>query len=416
MSLLSPVSGVPAHRLPSQFLAQPKNDLIDIDISRLVQTPPREPLVDAGDILAIYIEGVLGNENEPPPINLPERGSDLPPSIGYPIPVREDGKLPLPLVQPIQVRGLTLAQIENVIRRAYTVDNRILKPGSDSITVTLMKLRTYKVTVMREDGGFIRPNANQSGGLLTSEQTTRGFTLELPAYQNDVMTALARSGGLPGLRAKNEIKILRSTAMDRAKYDDFVRRWFAAEVSDPCLCRPPLPDDPAIVRIPLRLPPGQIPTFTEKDIILEDGDIILIEGREREVFYTGGLLGGGEFQLPRDYDLDVIGAMSIVGQGVGNPSNNNSRSNGNSGGFGGLGVSSVGGIPPGQLYILRKTPCNGQITIAVDLSRAINSPSARPLIQAGDILVLMYKPEEELLNFGLGTFFTFGIAELLRSN
>jgi hypothetical protein len=105
--------------------------------------------------------------------------------------------------------------------------------------------------------------------------------------------------------------------------------------------------------------------------------------------------------------------MSIVGQGVGNPSNNTTN---NSGRFGGLGVSSVGGIPPGQLYILRKTPCDGQITIAVDLNRAINNPSARPLVQSGDILVLMYKPEEELLNFGLGTFFTFGIAELLRSN
>jgi len=45
------------------------------------------------------------------------------------------------------------------------------------------------------------------------------------------------------------------------------------------------------VKIPLRLPPGAVPTFTEQDIILETGDTILIEGRGTEVFYTGGLLG-----------------------------------------------------------------------------------------------------------------------------
>ena len=75
----------------------------------------------------------------------------------------------------------------------------------------------------------------------------------------------------------------------------------------------------------------------------------------------------------------------------------------------------IGGATPNQLYILRKLPNNGQITIAVDLNRAINDPKSRPLVAAGDILILQYKPEEEALNFGLGTFFTFGIAEIIRS-
>jgi hypothetical protein len=32
------------------------------------------------------------------------------------------------------------------------------------------------------------------------------------------------------------------------------------------------------------------------------------------------------------------------------------------------------------------------------------------------MLILQYKPEEELLNFGLGTFFTYGIFQLLQNN
>ncbi len=73
-------------------------------------------------------------------------------------------------------------------------------------------------------------------------------------------------------------------------------------------------------------------------------------------------------------------------------------------------------VPPGMLYILRPTRCNGQIAIEIDLTEAINDPRKRPLVQAGDTLILQYKCEEELLNFGLATFFTFGIQQLFRNN
>ena len=410
-SLMSPISGVPAHRLPPQFHAKPKNALVPVDISRLRQPPPREYLVEGGDVLGIYIETVLGAADVPPPVHMPEQGSDLPPSIGFPIPVRENGNMALPLVPDIPVQGLTLTQIEGMIRRAYTVDQQILPAGKERIIVTLMRKRAVHVVVMRQDGGI------GDGG---TEQSTRGQTIELSAYQNDVLNALAETGGLPGLSAKNEVMILKAGRMDPLLRDQFVRDFYSRPITDSCLCRPPVPDDPAIIRIPLRLPPGVIPTFQPADIILDDGDIVYIEGRDREVFYTGGLLGGGEYPLPRDYDLDVIGAMAITGQGVA------SSAGGGRGGFGGGFGGGVGGgigggigggvgrVPPGQLYILRKTPCDGQITIAVDLTRAANSPAARPLIQPGDILILEHKPQEEVLNFSIATFFIYGIQDLFR--
>ena len=42
-------------------------------------------------------EGVLGEEGQLPPVNV-SASSTQPPSLGYPIPVRDDGTLPLPLV------------------------------------------------------------------------------------------------------------------------------------------------------------------------------------------------------------------------------------------------------------------------------------------------------------------------------
>jgi len=122
------------------------------------------------------------------------------------------------------------------------------------------------------------------------------------------------------------------------------------------------------------------------------------------------LLPGGEHQLTLEYALDLLGAMAIVGAGIGQ--------GGQSGVGGGvaLGSGSVGGVPPGRLFILRKTPCEGQVVIDVDLTKAINDPRQRPLVQAGDILLLQYKCEEEILNFGLGTFFTYGLQQILQGN
>ncbi len=416
-SILSPISGVPAHRLPRELMTEPKNNLEPVDISRLRQQPPADYLVDAGDTLGIYVEGILGNKEEPPPVSIPQDG-DTPPAIGYPIPVRQDGTLSLPLVPPILVRGLTLTQIEKLVRDAYTVDQDLLPDENNQIIVTMMRKRTYQVIVVREDG--INTSARQGrgqGGGVEFLQNGRGEVIDLEAYKNDVLHALAETGGLPGLDAKNEVKILRSTPVEQAERDAFVESYFNQPHPNDCLCIPPIPEDPAIVRIPLRLQPGETPHFRPEDIILHDGDIVYIESRDREVFYTGGLLGGGEYQLPRDYDLDVIGAMAIAGAGVGDTNSRGGRGGGGLGGGGGGGiVQGLGGVPPGQLFILRKTPCGDQITISVDLNRAIKSPEARPLVQAGDILILRFKPEEEATNFAIGTFFTFGIRELLKND
>ena len=103
-----------------------------------------------------------------------------------------------------------------------------------------------------------------------------------------------------------------------------------------------------------------------------------------------------------DYDLDALGAMAMAGSGVSSPRG------------GGGGIAGLTGIAPGRLYILRKTPCKGQIAIEVDLAKAINDPRQRPIIQPGDTLVLQYKPCEEALNFGTAAFFTFGITQLFQ--
>ncbi len=422
-SLTTPISGIPANRVPPQFLTEPKNNYVPIDISRLSQQPPRQYLLDGGDILGVYIEGVLpfippDQPPEPPPVNFPDRDSTLPPSLGYPTAVQEDGTIALPLIRPINVRGMTVEQVREVIRNEYLRAQILQEEGGQVLTpiVSLIKERTYNIVVVRQDlGGRGIGNQSQYSQntfLRGADESASGDVVKLPAYQNDVLHAMIETGGLPGLNARNEVQILKVGRYEPAKRDAFVQEFYRRyyENPDPCGCPPPLPQDPTIVRIPLRLPPGILPNFRPEDVILEDGDIVLIESRDAEVFYTGGLLRGGEFPIPRDYDLDVLGAIAIAGGGIAGTSANQ----GGGGLFGGV-TNTISGVPPGRVYILRKTPCNGQINIEVDLAQAIASPRNRPLIQPGDTLIMRYKPEEELLNFGLATFFTYGLQEIFRS-
>lgn len=419
-ALTQPIDGVPAERLPPQFFAEEKNNLVPIDISLLAQEEPRQYILGPGDILGITVDRILpfsepGSVPDLPPVHFPDADSTLPPSTGFPITVLEDGTISLPLLRPIYVEGLTTDQARDKIREAY-IDSKILIEDEQrkvSPVVTIIKKRQVNVVVIRQDvsqGAFSMQAMmmGQTGrGVVGEDYSASGEVLKLDAYRNDILNALMETGGLPGVRAKNEVKVLRSSQADKMARMEFMRQYaqFIACHTDPCSCPPPMPEDPTILRIPLRLPPGVLPSIRPEDVILQDGDIVLIESRDTEFFYTGGLLPGGQWPIPRDYDLDALGAMAIAGAGV--------SSIQRTGGGGLIGSAQV--VPPGRLYILRKTPCKGQIAIEVDLAKAVNDPRMRPIVQPGDTLILQYKPCEEVINFGIGTFFTYGIQELLRN-
>lgn len=407
-SILSPIRGIPVRMLPPQFLWRPRTDMIDLELYRLTRKQPKEYELDAGDLLAIYIEGVTGEPDAIVPTHFPEKGSDLSPVTGYPFPIRDDGTISLPLIPAIKAKGLTLTKLEDLVRRKYTVETKILQPGRDRITIGIIKERTTRVVVVRQDQSIAQTNMQQQGNqqrvLQGLDQSGKGFVLDLKAYKNDLMNALAESGGLPGLTAKNEVKILRRAKADPMKREQFIRDFYAQHAADPCLCPPPLPEDPSTTVVPLRYYPEEMPDIREEDITLEEGDIVYIENREAEMFYTGGMLNGGQWPLPRDYDLDALGAMGVAGFGAGS----RGGTGGQTGAMGGVG--GLGGAAPSNLFIVRKTPCKQQITIKVDTLRAIEDPRENILIAPGDTLILRYKPREELVNFGIAAFFTYGIA------
>jgi protein involved in polysaccharide export with SLBB domain len=367
-AITNPVAeGIPVRRLPAEYLAKPKEEARTIPLTLLRQPQPDAYRVDAEDTLGIFIEGVLGKVGELPPLRLPEQGN-LPPAIGFPVVVTEEGKLPLRHIKPLLVKGMTIPEVRNAIIKAYTVDQKILatdpKTGEivAQVLVSLMRPRSIRVQVNRQDTGAI----SVGSGSVTNSKRGSGASVDLPAYENDVLTAINRTGGLPGLDAVNEILIQRNDP--RAGGD------------------PAAP--PQVIRIPLRMRDGEVVPFQPADVILKKGDVVFIEARDTEVYYTAGLLSPHQFVLPRDYDLRVVDAIAIAGGPVLNGGIQQNNLSGN------IITSGLGSPSPSRVTVLRRTKGNGQVPIIVDLNRALIDPRENIIMAPGDVLVMQETPGE----------------------
>ncbi len=372
-ALTNPVgTGIPASRVPPEFLAQPKEDLKTIPLTVLRQSPPDAYRLGPGDVLGVYIEGILGDKSQPLPVRFPEPGSpssNLPPSVGYPIPVREDGTVPLPLLdQPVPVQGLTLAEAEEAIRKAYLFPKKLLAEGREKrILVSLQRQRTVRVQVVRQDQGG---GTSIGSGLFITNRRNSGAAIDLPAYENDVLNALNRTGGLPGSEALDEVIVQREVKGAGTK----------------------------VTHIPLRTAHGEPPPVCPEDVILQNGDVVFVEGRVGEVFYTGGLLLPRQFILPRDYDLRVVEAVAL-GNG---PLINGAVTQNNLSGT--ITATGIGSPNPSRVTVLRRTKNNGVIPIIVNLNKALNDPRENIIVQAGDVVILQETPEEALTRYVINAF------------
>jgi protein involved in polysaccharide export with SLBB domain len=391
---------IPASEVLNKSCCQPDTEQ-QINFLTLRRSPPEEYVLGKGDTLGIYIQGITGDAEVPPPVNF---GTDKEgdPALGYPVPVRDDGYISLPLVAPIRVTGLTVSEAEAKIIRAYTQDKKILLEGNEKIIVTLMKRRTYNVLVIREDGNSSRGQQNLNRNAIYQDEgkISESFSIDLPAYENDILHALSESGGMPGERAKNEIVVLRGGQNSGQNMGAIVQAIGPNGGSQQAATL----ESANVVRIPIKGEAGSFPTLSEADITLEDGDVVFIEGRERDVFYTGGLLDGGRFPLPRDYDIDVLEAMAMAGGSI-----SGSAGSGTGGPFNGIGSI----LPATQVTILRKCGCE-QVAIDVDLRYAMADPCERVVIQPGDMIVLEYRKNELITNTVVSIFQFGGIFNLFR--
>jgi protein involved in polysaccharide export with SLBB domain len=419
-ALTNPVAvGLPARDVPPELLGESREGKHTVPLSLLRRPPSRFYRLAAGDVIGLWFEGIPllsagspapGQPAPVPPVNvsgrtLPPERIEPAPSLGLPFVVQEDGTVLLPLLAaPVSVRGLTLAEARARLLDAY-VAAQIIKRGTEKFVVTLVRQRATHVLVLRHDTSLNNLNTNLNNnfivtnvGTLNGESevvshspTGTGYLVDLPGDENDVLTALALSGGFPGTNAIDEVIVYRGLFRgdaDRA----LMMHQLEALGSDCNAVFPGAPGGP-VVRIPIRVHPGEEAVIRPEDVVLQNGDVVFVEAPAVRTFYTGGLLPPGEHVLPRDYDLPVLQAILRTRGPVDNGAFSQSNLSGN------IIARGIGDPSPSLLSVLRRCPDGGQLTIRVDLNRAMCDPRENILVQPGDVLVLQETPTEAVVRF-----------------
>ncbi len=385
---------IPASRLDPSIQGCSKESLAPLPFAALGQPRVDEHIIGAGDTLSIYVFGVYpANEEETPIVQrtqtvnqqyYPPNGSEVGSRTGLPVAVDSDGTIDLPLVGQINVADMTLNEAVDTILQNYR-DKNLLQKNRERVTVGLITPRVKRVIVLREDTPATPVTLVQPG---TNDEIHRGSgqIIDLPVYENDVLHALAATGGLPGTDAKSELWVIRNLPDADRTYlsSSQLELWTQSVMIDGV--------GPQVVRIPLKGCPGAPLPFSTNDITLEEGDVVFVP-RRNEHFVTGGLLPGARIPLPRDEDIDVLEAIALATGSVGGP-------------LGQDGSVLAGGSPgfmrePTRVLILRKLPDGRQLPIRVDLDRAMKDEKERILIQPDDVVMLQFKPASAGLNGAL---------------
>lgn len=391
---------IPADRLPPELKVCQKGCRVPVNLALLGQAPPRSYIIGPGDVLSVYVRGLIpASTDEATPliqgsmtlqqIYYPPSGNVSGPAAGVPMEVSDDGTIPLPAVGDMKVAGLTVQQAADKLVAAV-IENEIVKKDKEYVYINLIRPRVSRIIVVREE---VKADAPTQISRMTNLVAKRGSAqvIDLPAFENDVLHALTASGGMPGIDAMNEVWILRRAQLgDVAGTDAWNRANDGQCIEQIMEC---VPGGATAKRIPLFTQNGESPCFNQSDVMLEDGDVVYLRARERDVFYTGGLINGAEIPMPRDHDIDILEAISMANASVG--------------GQGGAGqiVTSGAGVgrilPPTRAVVLRKVSNGQQVAIRVDLERAVRDVKQRIIIQPGDFIMLYYKPGETFLNSAL---------------
>lgn len=389
---------IPADRLPCELRFCEKGCRVPVNLALLAQTPPRSYIIGPGDVLGIYVRGLIpANVDQDTPLiqstmtlqrdYYPPAGNVNGPAAGVPIQVSEEGTIPLPTIGDLDVAGLTVQQAADKLIAAI-VDKQIVLKGKEYVYVNLLRPRVHRVIVVREEAESDAPSLiPRTSSVLAKRGSAQ--VVDLPAFENDILHALTASGGMPGTDAMNEVWILRREQMgDVDSQEAWNRAADGGNLEQIMSCTPAAA---TARRIPLWTQNGETPSFCQEDVLLQDGDVVYLRPRDREVFYTGGLINGAEIPMPRDRDIDILEAVSIANASIGGP-----------GGQGGQVFRAGAGpgniLPPTRAVVLRRVPNGQQVAIRVDLEQAVRDPKQRIVIIPGDFIMLYYKPGEQLFN------------------
>ena len=205
--------------------------------------------LDSGDVVAVIIDHLLGDFSSTP-IHMPCGDTDgTLPANGHPMLVLPDGTLPLPVIDPLSVRGLTVTAARDKVATAY-LEQDILK-DKNQVLLTLLRKRTVSVNVIH--------NTNKPG-------IRRVSRVKLPAGRAGVLEAIVQSSPFD---PRGNVTVFGASRL------------------------------------------GQGPAVAGSRLM--PGDMIVLSSNNAGHFFTGGLLAGNTHALPSGRLLNALNAISLAG-------------------------------------------------------------------------------------------------------
>jgi len=329
--------------MPAYLAAARRENAQTVDLSRLASLTVKSELIDRGDVIDVTISTGL-NEKE---------------SYTQPVRIRDDGVADIPVVGPVHLAGLELAEAEAAITAASIQRNLYRRPY---VTVTMRHQRVNRVTVV---GAVKEPGVKA-----------------IPRGQCDLLAALVAAGGLSD-NAGTNVEI-RNPIKEEGAPDPIA-------ANDPAAINPAghsLPGGSAggggVRRQSIRVDLVAATKAGTGNYVLEDGAVVMVEKRDPEPVHVVGLVHKpNRYELPVGENLRVIDAVALAG-----------------------GLSSP---VADDIVVIRKKPnSNETVRIALKFSEAKRDERANLLLSPGDIVSVEQTPLTvfvdtlRLINFGFG--------------
>ena len=165
----------------------------------------------AGDVLGVFIEGVLGEFDQAPPVHYPAPQTGLPPSMGFPIVVEYDGRISIPFIDRLEVSGKTIAEVRRDLISAFQEGEAPILNSQARILVSLMQKRS--------SGMNLPPAMKNRAPQYTLENQIAQTEIQLRAAKQQFplptssRTIFATATGYTSFAREREVRILHRIAL-----------------------------------------------------------------------------------------------------------------------------------------------------------------------------------------------------------
>ena len=350
---------IPVTKLPAEYQAEAASRVKTLDLARVAQPVDDEPRIHSGDILEVSVSNLFQpNETETIPVR-----------------VEDDGKIRLPMLDPIDMTNMTTSESEQLVRVSYMGGNLLRNP---QVMVRLVKQKTNEVFVI----GAVNSPGRHS----------------LPVHNSDLLSAIMAAGGLTEnagtvVEIRRRVKstpprriqpkqptTARMVSVVPAGHDVEesnsskkpgvinAAAWEGDEIPDLLAASEKEEEEKAVEVsdrfIRLDLDDDEDLQRAATELRLVNGDVISIEPRKFKPFYVSGSVNKpGEFEMPPDRDVRVLEAISLAG-GVIRTSN------------------------PKNALLIREVEGKDPVVIHLRLDKARRSKEHNIRLMAGDNLVV----------------------------